>query len=223
MERKNKHKKNEFKKVACCLLAMGMLVVQPEFIHAAEKPAPAEEVFDQETVDKLVQKAREEVKKEALKRNVKARNGIMNFGVHPEYKGLILVTTDAFKGLIPTGHAAIVWNKKVVYEAVKKGVSEGANDWEQSKDEFYGVQVKDATAQQDQQVARFCKAQVGKPYNLNYYEVATRKKFYCSQLVWADFLDKTGINLNEPDFGKAIHPMELVNTDKTRTVCYFMK
>ena len=33
-------------------------------------------------------------------------------GKYPVRKGTILVTSDAYKGLIPTGHAAMVWNEK---------------------------------------------------------------------------------------------------------------
>lgn len=60
--------------------------------------------------------------------------------------------------------------------------------------------------------------QLGKPYNYNYFNVSTRKKFYCSQLVWVAFKDNYGIDLDTSDFGDAVHPMELVNSSKTYTI-----
>lgn len=55
-------------------------------------------------------------------------------------------------------------------------------------------------------------------YNYNYFNVKTRAKFYCSHLVWASFKDKYKIDLNTSAFGRAVHPLELVSTSKTRTV-----
>ena len=46
----------------------------------------------------------------------------------------------------------------------------------------------------------------------------TRAKFYCSQLVWASYLDLYEIDLNTSTLGSIITPMELVNTDKTYTI-----
>ena len=52
-------------------------------------------------------------------------------------------------------------------------------------------------------------ANLGKPYNYNYFNVSTRKKFYCSQLVWAAFKDNYGIDLDTSDFGDAVHRWNL--------------
>ncbi|WP_349820066.1 hypothetical protein [Catenibacterium sp. RTP21428st1_D7_RTP21428_210409] len=50
---------------------------------------------------------------------------------------------------------------------------------------------------------------------MKYYDVNTRSKFYCSQLVWAGFKDKYNVDLNTSQYGAAVHPLELVSSDKT--------
>ena len=52
---------------------------------------------------------------------------------YPTTKGRILVTGDAYKNLIPTGHAAIVYSQNRVVEALSNGVVTGKNDWNKSK------------------------------------------------------------------------------------------
>lgn len=144
-------------------------------------------------------------------------------GKYPTRKGAILVTPDAYKNLIPTGHAAIVVNSSTVVESVSNGVVYGKNNWKATKKKVYGVSVRSTTSKQDAQACDWCIRQRGKKYNINYFNVNTRSKFYCSQLVWAAFKDNFGINLNTSQFGNAIHPMELVNTSKTYTTYYYKR
>ena len=135
--------------------------------------------------------------------------------MYPNRKGVILVTADAYKNLIPTGHAAIIYSPKKVVESLKSGVQMGKNNWYSKHKTCYAVTTYKTSPAMDAYVADWCYSQIGKDYNWNYFNVDTRKKFYCSQLVWAGYLDKEMINLNTKKFGKAIHPMELVNTPKT--------
>lgn len=100
----------------------------------------------------------------------------------------------------------------------KHGVTTGPNDWNTSKTSCYGISVKGTTVDEDNEASNWCYRQLGKPYNYNYFNVSTRKKFYCSQLVWAAFKDNYGIDLDTSDFGDAVHPMELVNSSKTYTI-----
>ena len=144
-------------------------------------------------------------------------------GTYPTRRGTILVTSDAYKNLIPTGHAAIVWDSSTVVESISSGVVVGRNNWTSNKKKIYGVSVSSTTAAQDSSVASWCRSQVGKSYNYNYLNVTTRKKFYCSQLVWAGYRDLYGIDLNTSTFGKAIHPMELVNSSQTYTFYTYKK
>lgn len=155
--------------------------------------------------------------------NVITSDAATSVGNYPTRKGTILVTSDPYKGLIPTGHAAIVWDSSTVIESISKGVVVGKNNWKSNKKKFYGVSVSSTSAAQDATVANYCKAQVGKKYNYNYFNVTTRKKFYCSQLVWAGYKDLYKIDLNTSTFGKAVHPMELVNSSKTYTFYTYKK
>lgn len=178
--------------------------------------ASDEEVFPEEEVKQL----EEEIKQIRLEMD-KVEPGsdqIASIGNYPRRKGVILVTKDKLKGLIPTGHAAIVWDKDLVIESKIKGVQWGPNDWDSKKKTCYGVTVKTTTINNDRGAANWCRNQLGKDYNFNYYNVTTRSKFYCSQLVWAAYKDKYGVNLNTSKFGKAIHPMELVQSPKTKVI-----
>lgn len=136
-------------------------------------------------------------------------------GKYPTRQGAILVTSDAYKGLIPTGHAAIVFSKTSVVESLSDGVTIGKNNWKQTKNKFYGVSVTKTSAKDDRKAARWCYKQKGKSYNYNFLNVKTRKKFYCSQLIYAAFLDNFNIDLNTSLFGAAIHPMEIVDSPQT--------
>lgn len=139
-------------------------------------------------------------------------------GTYPTRYGVILVTADKYKGLIPTGHAGIIWTSSTIVESLSNGVTTGPNDWNTSKTSCYGISVKGTTVDEDNEASNWCYRQLGKPYNYNYFNVSTRKKFYCSQLVWAAFKDNYGIDLDTSDFGDAVHPMELVNSSKTYTI-----
>lgn len=140
------------------------------------------------------------------------------FGTYPTRKGVILVTPDKYKNLIPTGHAAIVYTSSTVVESIDTGVTTGANNWNSTKSGCYGVTVSGTTTAQDAQAADWCYSQRGKPYNWNYIDRWTRSSFYCSQLVYASFLDNFGIDLDTAAWLSAVHPMELVNSGNTYTV-----
>jgi len=137
---------------------------------------------------------------------------------YPTRTGVILVTKDRYKNLIPTGHAAIVYSPKYVIESCKNGVTMGKNKWHKTKKTVWGVTVKETSDKQDRLAAEWCRRKIGKKYNFNYANIKTRKRFYCSQLVWASYKDNFNIDLNTKKYGQAIHPMELVYTDKTKTI-----
>jgi len=66
-----------------------------------------------------------------------------------------------------------------------------------------------------QEVAAYCLAQVGKPYNLNFLEPDKEEAFYCSQLVYKAYLQQ-GIDLNTglsietlPGANRIIYPQEI--------------
>lgn len=139
-------------------------------------------------------------------------------GSYPTRKGIIMVTSDAFKGLIPTGHAAIIYSSGTVVESLSRGVVTGSNNWNATKSQAYGVTARATSGTQDSTAANWAYGQRGKPYNLNYFDTGTRARFYCSQLVWAAFKDNFGINLDTIAYLGAVHPMELVNNTQTLLV-----
>lgn len=90
-------------------------------------------------------------------------------------------------------------------------------------DTFYGVayplEGRGLSIEMEEQiredVAAFCLAQVGKPYNLNFLNSDTDDAFYCSQLAYRAYL-RCGINLNTglameslPGTNWIIYPQEI--------------
>lgn len=193
------------------LLAPGLV-----FAAGQENDLSVESIFPQEKVERLEKEI--EQKELELDKENKLSIGTQAMGTYPRRKGVILVTKDKYKGLIPTGHAAIVYAHGTVVESLSGGVTTGANNWYQTRNTCYGVTVIGTTTAQDASAADWCYGKIGRPYNWNYLDPHTRSKFYCSQLVYAAFLDKYGINLDTSDFGVAVHPMELVNTSRTSKI-----
>lgn len=137
-------------------------------------------------------------------------------------KGVILVTAD-----LPLGHSAIVYSSNQVVESISSGVSWGKNNWYATKNSVAQSTCKSTSAAQDASAADWCKGQLGKPYNPDFYNMATRKKFYCSQLVWASFNDKYSIDLNTNAYdlfvfgvkvARAIAPVELASNNKVYVI-----
>lgn len=92
-------------------------------------------------------------------------------------------------------------------------------------DTFYGVAYPlagrrispDLEEQVRADIAAFCLAQVGKPYNLNFLNAETEEFFYCSQLAYKAY-QRVGINLNTglameglPGTNLIIYPQEIWN------------
>ncbi len=185
----------------------------------------ASQVFDQQKVAQMSALIKSKVKVADFKAPKAENNLSLSATItsapsdYPTRKGQILITDDAYKGLIPTGHSAIVYSATQVVESVSSGVVMGKNDWWSSKNSSAAGSVSSTTTTQDADAAEWCKGQVGKPYNYNYFNTGTRSSFYCSQLVWASFLDKYGINLNTDVYstplGNPVHPLELLANDLT--------
>lgn len=90
-------------------------------------------------------------------------------------------------------------------------------------DTFYGVAspidglevLEDEQAKMRAQIAKYCLAQVGKPYNLNFLNAETESAFYCSQLAYKAY-QQIGIDLNTglameqlPGTNAIIYPQEI--------------
>ncbi len=203
--------------ISSLCMAIMMCVAGVISANAAEAAPSAEEVFPAEQVKQL----QEEAAKKPIY-NDKDENGNMTLnrtrstGSYPTRKGVILVTDDKYKGVVPTGHAAIVYDAKTVIESLPNGVVKGQNKWYEDYTTCTGITVIDTTTAQDSTAANWCYKQLGKPYNWNYWDIDNRNAFYCSQLVYAAFKDNFNINLNTGEFLNAVHPSELVNSSETR-------
>lgn len=149
------------------------------------------------------------------------------FGTYPTRKGVILIT-DSPGGSIGKilGHAGIIWSSYYTEESFAESFSpkeiDGVwyydNDWDErySEDKVYGISVYDTTAAEDAEVADWCEDQEGKPYNWNFFNWGTRDSFYCSQLVYAGYLDNFDIDIwGYSDF---ILPMDLYYNENTYTL-----
>ena len=90
-------------------------------------------------------------------------------------------------------------------------------------DTFYGiVSPLDALALTEQEehemrmkIADYCRAQLGKPYNLNFLDSETEEAFYCSQLAYKAY-QQVGVDLNTglameqiPGTNTIIYPQEI--------------
>lgn len=208
--------KKSLKKLLVLTLVLILISSNLVFASETESYLSSEKVFTQEELEKL----EKQIEKKPLEFDKSDGSSISlnGYGTYPRRKGVILVTKDKFKGIIPTGHAAIIYSYGTVVESLSGGVTTGANDWYQTRNTCYGVTVIGTTIAQDEAAANWCYKKIGLPYNWNYLNPGTRSKFYCSQLVYAAFLDNYGINLDTSDFGIAVHPMELVNTSRTSKI-----
>ena len=138
--------------------------------------------------------------------------------MYPTRKGIILVTDVKVSGVVPTGHAAIVYSQDYCVESVAEGVVLGRNNWYSQYKNCAAAAVKGTTFAQDEAVGNWCYRQIGKPYNWSYYDISRRDAFYCAQLVWAGYKDLCGIDLNTSEAGTAIHPLELLWSPNTYKV-----
>lgn len=139
----------------------------------------------------------------------------------------VICVTDAGSSLLVTNswHAAIVAPQKnyVVAEAegVGKKVRLAKGDWGSrfSRNRVWQVGVKKTSVAQDWNAGYWAGRQVGKPYNLNFWNIKQTKSFYCSQLVWAVYYYTAGVDLDKTDnnIGSswAVHPGEFINNSQT--------
>jgi cell wall-associated NlpC family hydrolase len=92
-------------------------------------------------------------------------------------------------------------------------------------DSFYGVASpldglpvsEDEEVELRTRIAAYCRAQIGKPYNLNFLDAETEESFYCSQLAYKAY-QQIGIDLNTgltmeqfPGTNAIVYPQEIWN------------
>lgn len=139
-------------------------------------------------------------------------NSVRAKGSYPntsKSKGTILYTKDTdlkIAGIV--GHAAIVHSSGYVIEASASGVDWGKNTWYRKKHCRAGV-IRSLSASKRSAAAGKCRSWLKKPYNWNFWNTSTRAKFYCSQLVYAGYIDTSKYNLNAD--GGIVFPSELIS------------
>ncbi|WP_086350864.1 YiiX/YebB-like N1pC/P60 family cysteine hydrolase [Candidatus Enterococcus clewellii] len=142
----------------------------------------------------------------------------------------VICVTDAGSSMLVTNswHAGIVAPQKIQVVAEAEGVGkkvrlQGGN-WNSRfpKNKVWQVGVKKTSVAQDLNAGRWAGKQVGKPYNLNFWNIKQTGSFYCSQLAWAAYyytakvdLDKTDNNIGS---AWAVHPGEFVNNSQTSII-----
>lgn len=144
-------------------------------------------------------------------------------GVWSTRPGVICINDARSSGVITHGHAGIIGigrsANKIIESNLLDGVQAKRSRW-QDANQVWQLTVKSTTVAQDEKAASWADAQIGKPYNINFYDVWRRDSFYCSQLVWAAYRDTVGpsadISLN--DYGPAIHPFELRDHSNTKII-----
>ena len=140
-------------------------------------------------------------------------------------KGTVLYTKDTkIKIMGVVGHAAIVADNKEndskVVESTISGVVYGPNTWN-TKSHCRAAVVSSLSVAKRAAVADKCAGWLNKPYNTDYTNTSTRKKFYCSQLVWAGYWDKYSVNIDDNAFNgntNIVYPSELISSSKTKLV-----
>ena len=199
-------------------LVVGVQAKDVSEMNDKEREEYINKVFDPKLVDRLNKQGDKKQVYQPKSLTGSNRGVRAAKGRYPKRKGVILYTPDKYKGVVPLGHAGMVYDKDWIIEALDK-VKWGKNKWNKDHSKCYALGVKGTSVKQDAKAGDYCVKQIGKPYNYNYYNMGTRKSFYCSQLVYAAYLDTCGVDLNTPSFDigplKAIHPVELLEGPKT--------
>lgn len=138
--------------------------------------------------------------------------------------GVICITDSSTWGF-NHGHAGIVGIAPHYYMVIEANPDDGValhyGEWGKkrfSNQKVWQVGVTSTTVQQDHDAAVWADSQVGKKYNWNFLDPYTRKSFYCSQLVYAAYLDTAGVDLNTSKMGQVVLPYELLDNPKVTLI-----
>ncbi|ADL08510.1 cell wall-associated hydrolase-like protein [Thermosediminibacter oceani] len=120
------------------------------------------------------------------------------------------------------GHAGVVYNSDYTVESFGNkgslnGVRRWPNDWGVRYSNVKGLWVSGAGDADYRYAADYSYAQIGKPYNYNFFDINRTDAFYCSQLAWRAWKNR-GWDLND---GGAVWPVDLV--ESPHTVVFYSK
>ena len=121
------------------------------------------------------------------------------------------------------GHAGIIATAPHYYSTVEatpgKGVTIVNRSWINDFNKVWQVGVTSTTVEQDAKAAKWAESKVGLGYNYIFpYKSVNGKSFYCSELVWAAYLATTGVDLDSDEYGKIIHPYEILGSPKVTKI-----
>lgn len=227
--------KTYLKVLAAAGFITAMLTAQQPLITAKEPDYTGERNQEYSEIQKDILHQIPEMEQEYLEYGLQAavsadpkgsafRTAIGSWNWRP---GLICVTTEGFGvGTVGTWHAAIVaaQAREAVVEAPKPGVGvrHRTGVWRSSYHTIWQVGINSTSVQQDKNAATWAEKQLGKLYNLGFWNSRQTESFYCSQLVWAAYCYTCGVDLNKPDNDAsgniAIHPGEFVSNHNTTIV-----
>lgn len=133
--------------------------------------------------------------------------------------GDVLVSLDSASLSMIIGHAAIVSHSSdTTIESFKgnysplgiDGVQYYTNVWHNKKGAFW-LRAKRASSSLNTGAVNYASNQVGKPYNMNFFDKERTDSFYCSQLVWQSWF-AVGIDIDS-NGGGVVSPSDIVNSD----------
>lgn len=215
-----------FKKIIIiCSLLIFSLGLNSKFVHA-ENYVKDSDLFSKEQIKMWEEEAikNAEIKGVSFDKNVNP-NDRGTYGGWTWRDGVICVTTSKVIGVIETGHAGLIAPAPDYYATIEsnpeKGVHASFQSWDTKYPQYksWQVGVLSTTEYEDHLAAKWASAQKGKVYNYKVYDKERTDAFYCSQLVWAAYLNATGVDLNTSSWGKIIHPYEFLDNDNT-TIIY---
>lgn len=199
-------------------------ITEEEFTQEFEKESGSNELSEEER-EKLynyltdpkelqeIEEGYEEIDQKAIEDNAEIVDVEYSYRrPSPFYhkKGNILVTNHGETRFNIAGHAGIVFDSYNTIEAYDPVVIAKGNNFFLRKGygRIWEAEVRQADGS-NRAVADWALKQKGKPYNWKIWDINTRARFYCSQLVYAGYKDKCGIDLNKN--GGIVYPTDLIN------------
>lgn len=144
---------------------------------------------------------------------------------------LFFVRSNFKSGLIPGywSHTAIFWgfdenNTPLVVEAMsyKPVRFTSVYDYIERRQHYIIAKVQGVDAETKRKAADWAAEQVGKPFDYWYpSKQANGSSFYCSELLWAAYLNVAGIDFDTGKYLDGVAPQEIF--DDSRLVVYNLK
>ncbi|NMB03149.1 MAG: hypothetical protein GX978_01200 [Tissierellia bacterium] len=131
----------------------------------------------------------------------------------------VICITEATTFILNHGHAGLIAIAPYYYATVeanpRAGVQIVYGEWASRfpDKQVWQVGVTNTTVYEDQLAATWACQQIGKPYGFP-IALGNREKFYCSQLVYAAYLEKCGVNLDTLAWVAWISPWEILDNSQ---------